>query len=119
MLAKKVLKFIKNPYRIVPILSQKGFYNNIKDERYLKWIYRANMNKKLNLKNPTTFNEKLQWLKLYNRKNEYTQMVDKYLVRQYIASKIGEEYLIPLLGVWNDPKEIDFDALPRPFVRWR
>ena len=74
------------------------------------------MNQKLNLDNPQTFNEKLQWLKLYNRKPEYTMMVDKYKVREYVAEQLGEEYLIPLLGVWDDPDEIDFDALPNQFV---
>ena len=68
------------------------------------------------LKNPKTFNEKLQWLKLYNRKTEHTQMVDKYHVREYVAKRIGEEYLIPLLGVWDRPEEIDFSVLPRQFV---
>ena len=70
----------------------------------------------LDLENPKTFNEKLQWLKLYNRKPEYTMMVDKYRVREYIAQTLGEEYLIPLLGVWDDPDDIDFDALPNQFV---
>lgn len=65
---------------------------------------------------PETFNEKLQWLKLYNRKPEYTVMVDKYKVREYIKDLLGEEYLIPLLGVWDDPDKIDFDALPDQFV---
>ena len=74
------------------------------------------MGKKLNLDNPQTFNEKLQWLKLFDRRPEYTMMVDKYKVRDYIAEKLGEEYLIPLLGVWDDPDEIDFDALPNQFV---
>ena len=74
------------------------------------------MGKKLNLKNPKTYNEKLQWLKLYDRKKEYTMMVDKFAVREYIAEKLGEEYLIPLLGVWDDPDDIDFDALPDQFV---
>jgi len=74
------------------------------------------MGKKLDLKDPQTFNEKLQWLKLYDRRPEYTMMVDKYLVRNYIAEVLGEEYLIPLLGVWDDPDEIDFDALPGQFV---
>ena len=76
----------------------------------------CHMMKWLNLKNPQTFNEKLQWLKLYDRKPEYTMMVDKYRVREYIAKTIGEEYLIPLLGVWEDPEDIDFDALPDQFV---
>ena len=74
------------------------------------------MGKKLDLENPQTFNEKLQWLKLYDRKGEYTKMVDKYEVRKYIAEKIGEEYLIPLLGVWDKFDDIDFDKLPNQFV---
>lgn len=74
------------------------------------------MNKKLDLKKVKTFNEKLQWLKLYDRNPQYIKMVDKYEVREYIAQTIGEEYLIPLLGVWDSPDDIDFDALPDKFV---
>ncbi len=70
----------------------------------------------LNLRSPRTFNEKLQWLKLYNRKPEYTQMVDKYAVKEYVAKLIGEEYIIPTLGVWNRVEDIDFDTLPNQFV---
>lgn len=90
----------------------------IPDKPYLKLLYRRMTHRKLNLKNPLTFNEKLQWLKLYNRKPEYTMMVDKYRVREYIKEKIGEEYLIPLVweGVWEDADDIDFDALPEQFV---
>lgn len=86
------------------------------DEYYLKLLYRMHIGRKLNLSNPITFNEKLQWLKLYDHRPEYTMMVDKYKVREYIADKLGEEYLIPLLGVWDDPDDIDFDALPNQFV---
>lgn len=74
------------------------------------------MGKKLDLKNPQTFNEKLQWLKLYDRNPEYTKMVDKYEVRKYISEKIGEEYLIPILGVWDRFEDIDFNKLPNQFV---
>ena len=74
------------------------------------------MSYKLNLKNPQTFNEKLQWLKLYDRNPEYTKMVDKYEVREYIKEKIGEEYLIPLIGVYDKFDDIDFDELPNQFV---
>ncbi|HHU71083.1 MAG TPA: glycosyl transferase, partial [Clostridiales bacterium] len=69
------------------------------DKQYISLRYRAYCGKKLNLKNPITFNEKLQWLKLNGRKPEYTIMADKYEVRQYVAEKIGEEYLIPIVGV--------------------
>lgn len=74
------------------------------------------MGKKLDLKNPQTFNEKLQWLKLYDRCPEYTTMVDKYAVKQWVADRIGEEYIIPTLGVWDSFDDIDFDQLPGQFV---
>lgn len=97
-------------------LAAAGFYNHMDDETYLKKVFQMELGYPLNLDNPQTFNEKLQWLKLYNRKPEYTMMVDKYAVRKYIADTIGEQYLIPLLGVWDSPDEIDFDALPNRFV---
>ena len=74
------------------------------------------MGHKLNLDNPKTFTEKLQWLKLYNRKPEYTTMVDKYAVKEYVARIIGTEHIIPTLGVWNKPEEIEWDKLPEKFV---
>ena len=86
------------------------------DKLFLELKFRLMMGQKLDLKNPKTFNEKLQWLKLYNRKPEYTTMVDKYTVKQYVADKIGEEYIIPTLGVWDKPEDIDWDALPNQFV---
>lgn len=98
------------------VLASLRVYNRLDDKKYLEKIFKANMGYALNLINPQTFNEKLQWLKLYNRRPEYTTMVDKYLVRDYIAEKLGEEYLIPLLGVWDDPDEIDFAKLPEKFV---
>ncbi|HHK6660965.1 TPA: ATP-grasp fold amidoligase family protein, partial [Streptococcus pneumoniae] len=71
---------------------------------------------KLNLKNPKTFNEKLQWLKLYDRNPFYTILADKILVKDYIAKTLGEEYVIPTLGVYHHFDEIDFDELPNSFV---
>ena len=88
----------------------------IPDNQYLKWMFRLQMGYKLDLDNPKTFNAKLQWLKLYNRKPEYTQMVDKFAVKEYIANIIGEEYIIPTLGVWDKFEDIDFDKLPNQFV---
>ena len=87
------------------------------DRPYVQLMYWVRMNhRRLDLKNPKTFNEKLQWLKLYDRRPEYTVMADKVLARDYIAKIVGPEYLIPLLGVWDDPDEIDFDSLPDRFV---
>ena len=112
----RILKAIKNPRLVILYAMNKSFGSLLSDKAYLKLRYRLTMGKRLNLKNPQSFNEKLQWLKLNDRNPEHTVMVDKYLVRQYIADKIGEEYLIPLLGVWDDPDEIDFDSLPGKFV---
>lgn len=86
------------------------------DELYLKLLFRLRMGYKLNLDNPQTFCEKLQWLKLHNRKPEYTQMVDKYDAKRYVADIIGEEYIIPTIGVWDRVDDIDFDKLPNQFV---
>ena len=93
-----------------------GKYDHLSDEEYLKRMFSARMKRKLDLENPKTFTEKLQWLKLYNRKPEYTVMVDKYAVKQYVADTIGEAYIIPTLGVWDKFEDIDFDALPEQFV---
>ncbi len=86
------------------------------DKTYLEVRFFLLMGKKLNLKDPQTFNEKLQWLKLYNRRPEYTMMVDKYTVKQYVAGIIGEEYIIPTLGVWERPEDIEWGKLPNRFV---
>ena len=86
------------------------------DKLYLQLLYRLKMERWPNLKNPQLFTEKLQWLKLYNRKPEYTTMVDKYAVKEYVAGIIGERYIIPTLGVWDNPEDIDWDKLPDKFV---
>lgn len=102
--------------RILNAVYLRGMLKLIDDKTVLKWRYKRVFNKKLDLENPKTFNEKLQWLKLNNRKPEYTKMVDKYEVKKYISSKIGEEYLIPTLGVYDKFEKIDFDKLPDRFV---
>lgn len=110
------LKFIKNPFCVFNWLAAKHLMDWMDDVTYLKLRYRASFGKKMNLKHPVTFNEKLQWLKLYNRKPEYTIMVDKVKAKEYAAKMLGEEYIIPTLGVWDSPDEIDFDSLPNQFV---
>ncbi len=88
----------------------------INPEIYVKRIFRERMGYNLDLDNPKTYNEKLQWLKLYYHNPFYTLLVDKYKVKQYVADKIGEEYIIPTLGVWNKFDDIDFRSLPKQFV---
>lgn len=101
----KVFMFMWN--RLAPILP---------DEVYLKVRFRQRVGYWPNLKNPRTFNEKLQWLKLHDKHPEYTTMVDKIEAKKYVASIIGEQYIIPTLGVWNSVDEIDWDSLPNQFV---
>lgn len=110
-----IINFIKNPRDIIIILAEKNILK-ISDKRLLKILYKNRIGKKLDLKNPNTFNEKLQWLKLYDRNPDYTKMVDKYEAKKYISNLIGEEYIIPTLGVYNNFDEIDFDKLPNEFV---
>lgn len=112
----KIVKYIKRPSNILLYLMNKNFFKWIPDEKYITIKYKLEMNQKLNLKEPKTFNEKLQWLKLYDRKPEYTKMVDKYEAKKYVADIIGEEYIIPTLGVWDKFEDIDFTKLPNQFV---
>ena len=97
-------------------LAAKGVYNRMPDEDYLKMRFKNKFGRALDLENPRSFNEKIQWLKLYDCKPIYTTMVDKYEVKQYVAERIGEEYIIPTLGVWDRFEDIDFDSLPNQFV---
>ncbi len=90
--------------------------STLPDKLYIELMYYYHFHKFPDLKNPKTQNEKLPWLKLYNRKPEYSTMVDKVLVKDYIAEKIGEEYVIPTLGVWERAEDINFGSLPEQFV---
>ena len=113
---KKILNALKHPAIIWFYCSRNGLLSWMSDEKYLKKMFKMKLGYELNLNNPRTFNEKLQWLKLYDRKPEYTRMVDKYEVKKYVSERIGEEYIIPTLGVWDKFEDIDFDSLPEQFV---
>ena len=122
--ARKIpgIRFIYHQSQALQILAadrQHNYYKNLSPEKYpqelAKW-YHSVTGKQLNLDDPRTFDEKIQWMKLYDSTPLKTQLADKYLVRDYIKEKIGEEYLIPLLGVWDSFDEIDFDTLPNQFV---
>jgi len=115
-LVQKVKRYVTHPTRLMIRLGRNSFLKWMSDEKYLKLTFKERMGYPLNLEDPKTFNEKLQWLKLYNRRPEYTAMVDKYEAKLYVADKIGEEYIIPTLGVWDKFDDIDFDALPDQFV---
>lgn len=103
-------------FAIFKRIIRKGWLKWMPDPLYLKIYYYLVTGKKLHLRKPSTFNEKLQWLKIHDHNPLYTTLVDKYEVKAYIAQKIGEEYVIPTLGVWNKAEDIDFDSLPDKFV---
>lgn len=112
----KIRTFIENPQYFITSPASKGWLNWVPDSLYLKVLYRVIMGRKLNLRNPKEYNEKLQWLKLNDRKPEYATMVDKYEVRGYIEDLLGDKYLIPCLGIYDSVDDIDIDALPDRFV---
>ena len=101
---KKILKKMKEFLRFLP------------DKVYIQLYYFMQFKHFCNLKHPKTYNEKLQWLKLNDRKDIYTTMVDKYEVKKYVAEKIGADYVIPTLGIYDNFDDIDFKKLPNQFV---
>ncbi|MBR0406931.1 MAG: glycosyl transferase [Clostridia bacterium] len=103
-------------YKIYKSNLGQEVFKLLPDSLYLKIQYRKLMGKPLNLKNPKGFNEKLQWLKLHDRKPEYEVYVDKYAARDFVAHTIGEKYLVKLLGVWDTAESIDYNSLPNQFV---
>lgn len=111
-----IKKAISHPQKIIGILGTGGYLNWIPDSVYLKMLYKSRTGKKLRLEQPVTFNEKLQWLKIYDRNERYPDMVDKIKVKEIIEKTIGSEYVVPLYGVWQNARDIDFKSLPKQFV---
>lgn len=112
---RTAVKLLTNPDFRFCVLAGHG-YINAPSEEFVKRIYRYKMGRELNLEEPRLYTEKLQWLKLYDHRDEYTEMVDKLAAKQFVAERIGQQYVVPLLGVWDDPEEIDFANLPERFV---
>lgn len=111
-----IIYYIKNPQKIHSALLHKFPWIIKDDKKYLEFLWNERMNYSLNIDNPKSYNEKLQWLKLYNRKDLYTKLVDKYEVKKYVSDIIGEQYVIKTLGVWDKFEDIEFDKLPNQFV---
>lgn len=112
----KIARFLKEPKRYTSKIMYKYFSWLLSDKQYVKAQFLYTFGYPLDLESPKTFCEKLQWLKLYDRNPKYTTMVDKYEVKKYVAEIIGEEYIIPTLGVWDKPQDIDWNTLPNQFV---
>lgn len=109
-------KYVRNGEGVYMTLAKVGLKDSDPDEVYLRHAYKANFGRELDLEHPKRFNEKLQWLKLHDRRPEYAAMVDKYEAKKFVAERIGAECVIPSYGVWNRCEDIDFDALPDQFV---
>lgn len=113
---KKIKRLFTDRTAWFDVLFHLGLLNWVDDKKYLCQKYRLKTGKSLDFDNPKTFNEKLQWLKICDRKDIYTTMVDKYEVKEYVANVIGDEYIIPTIGVYNKFDDIDFAKLPHQFV---
>ena len=111
-----ILSLLRNPAYRLDELSKYGFYRWLSDEEYIRRYWKAHFGRKLDLENPVTLFEKLQWLKLYYRKPEFIDMVDKYTAKEIVAEKLGREHITPTIGVWDSPGEIDLSGLPEQFV---
>lgn len=112
----KFKKFMNNREYRQMVCLYNHLFDFMPDKAYLKRVCQVKLGYSPDLDNPQSFNEKTQFLKLYDRKNEYSKYVDKVEVKQIISKKFGEEYVIPTIGVWDNPEKIDFDALPDKFV---
>ena len=117
MKLKRIFRALSRPSDLMTyLILRMKWAERLSDEQFLRMIYFIKFHKRLNLKDPQTYNEKLQWLKLNDRRPEYTTMVDKYAVKDYVAGIIGEKYIIPTIDVWNSPEEIEWEKLPEQFV---
>ena len=120
MVVQKLFEYLTHPKKFVNYIENRLLHTNygrkMNDEDYVKKMFKLKMGYELDLDNPVTYNEKLQWLKLNYHNPECVTMVDKYLSKQYVSDKIGDQYVVPLYGVWDSFDEIDFDTLPKKCV---
>ena len=115
-LCKVGMSFLTKPYYRTRVLIKLGYYDSLSDEEFLKKVFPKYMGYPLDLENPKTFSEKLQWLKVNYRNPIQTVMVDKHEAKHFIAERVGNQYIIPTLAVWDSVEDIDIDALPNQFV---
>lgn len=114
--ARTLLQLFKSPRKSIYLLSEHGFFSWMDDERYLKMVYKSLTGENINLREPKTFIEKIQWLKIHDHQKRYVELVDKISVKAYVKELIGEDYIIPTLGVWENAESIQPDSLPSKFV---
>lgn len=112
----KIKKLISNPLLIYPYATSKGLTHWVPDKIHLALMYKATIGKQLDLRSPKAFNEKLQWLKIYDRDPSHIKLVDKYSVKQWVSDRIGQEYVAKTFAKWDSVEEIDISRLPERFV---
>lgn len=115
-LFKRFVESVKSPKFGIELLVRNTACKFISDKNYIQFVAKLRFGKTFDLQDPKTFNEKLNWLKLYDRKPLYTKLADKYAVKSYVRDLIGDEYVVPCFGVWEHFDDIDFDKLPSSFV---
>lgn len=115
-MAEKIIRTVRHPSRLYVAAAKLGLTNGVSDEEHLKRMYKILMGRPLDVDNPKTLNEKLQWLKLHDRNPLYTTLVDKLAVKDWAAEKVGPEYVTPTYAVWDSAEDIDIEDLPRSFV---
>ncbi len=113
---KTAIELAKSPQKLLLPAGQNGLLKFCPDRAYLKAVFKAETGYALDLNHPKTYNEKLQWIKLYDRKPEYIVYADKYRVRDYVAKRLGEKYLVPLIGMYKKAEDIPWNELPNRFV---
>lgn len=111
-----VMDIVRNPSLAIPILGHRGFFHSMDDEKYLKLSYKGYIGRDLDLDNPKGFNEKLQWLKLHDHNPLYTTLVDKYRVKDWVADRIGSQYVTETYDAWRRAEDVDISGLPERFV---
>ncbi len=111
-----LMDLIRDPATRFYFLSAHGFYHSLSDEEYIKRLWKYKMDKPLDLENPKTFCEKMQWLKIHDHNPRYTKLADKYEIKKIVAEEIGSEHVVPLLGVWDSFDDIDLSKLPDSFI---
>lgn len=112
----KVLRYLFDKDYRFNVGAARGFYKSISDKEYLEKLFKLRLGYDPDLSNPRTFNEKMQWLKLYDRKPLYSTLVDKYSMKAWVGAHIGEQYVIPTYAKWDNVEEIDVSLLPEQFV---
>ena len=115
-MSNRIARYFKDKRFRFAINNSLGLYKRMPDDQFVKLMFRSRMGYELSLDNPKTFNEKLQWLKIYDRNPEYTIMADKVRAKDYVSGILGESLIIPTLGVWETAESIDFSSLPKQFV---